>query len=65
MKEIFKGAAMKRVFVAPSRHTMRFSGSRNETGNRDDYLARKISATTLAVWKKGVAFDPKKLMLAT
>ena len=28
-------------------------------------LARKISATTLAVWKKGVAFDPKKLMLAT
>ena len=24
-------------------------------------LARKIAATTLAVWKKGEPFDPKKL----
>jgi len=24
-------------------------------------LARKIAAVTLAVWKKGEAFDPKKL----
>jgi hypothetical protein len=28
-------------------------------------LARKIAAVALIVWKKGVAFDPKKLNCTT
>jgi transposase len=66
MKEIFKGAAMKARVQGPF---ATYYAGLVARGMKPEIatitLARKISATTLAVWKKGVAFDTKKLMLAT
>jgi len=66
MKEIFKGAAMK------ARQRGAFTAYYQDLVNRGlkselatITLARKISAITLAVWKKGERFDPKKLSQTT
>jgi transposase len=66
MKEIFKGAAMKARAHGPFAayySGLLVRGLKQELATIT--LARKISAIALAVWKKGNAFDPKKLMLMT
>lgn len=66
MKEVFKGAAMKARAVgpfAPYCEALLQRGLKSELATI--VIARKISATTLAVWKKGERFDPKKLMQTT
>jgi transposase len=63
MKEIFKGAATKARVHGPFAayyEGLLARGMKPELATIT--LARKISATTLAVWKKGERFDPKKLM---
>lgn len=63
MKEIFKSAAAKaRVHGAFARYYASRVGRGMKPELATITLARKISAITLAVWKKGEAFDPKKLM---
>jgi transposase len=66
MKQIFKSAAMKarvRGPFAACYADLLSRGMKSELATIT--LARKIAAVTLAVWKKGEAFDPKKLMQTT
>jgi transposase len=66
MKEIFKSAAAKTRVRGPfaAYHAgLLARGMKPELATIT--LARKISAITLAVWKKGEAFNPKKLMQTT
>jgi transposase len=66
LKEIFKSAAIKARVRGPFAGysaTLIASGMKPELAAIT--LARKISATALAVWKKGEAFDPKKLKKTT
>jgi len=66
MKEIFKSAATKARVCGPFAGYyagLLARGMKQELATVT--LARKISAITLAVWKKGEAFDPKKLMPMT
>ena len=62
MKEIFKSAATKARVRSPFAAyyaALVAGGMKPELATIT--LARKISAITLAVWKKGERFDPKKL----
>jgi transposase len=63
MKEIFKSAATKAGVRGPfaAYYAALIAGGMKPELARIT-LARKMSAVTLAVWKKGEAFDPKKLM---
>jgi transposase len=66
MKEIFKGAAIKARIRGPFAAyyaALVAGGMKPELATIT--LARKISAITLAVWKKGEAFDPKKVTATT
>jgi hypothetical protein len=62
LKEVFisaaAGASNRKAYGS-------FLNERQKKGMRPEMarltLARKIAATALAVWKKGEAFDPKKL----
>jgi len=66
MKEIFKGAAIKARVGGPFAAcdaALIAGGMKQELATIT--LARKISAATLAVWKKGERFDPKKLIPKT
>jgi transposase len=66
MKEMFKSAAMKariRGPFAPFYAGLIARGLSQELATVT--LARKIAAITLAVWKKGETFEPKKLTKAT
>jgi transposase len=66
MKEIFKGAAIRARVGGPFAAcyaALIAGGMKQELATIT--LARKISATTLAVWKKGERFDPKKLIATT
>ena len=66
---------LKEVFIAAATSASNrkaygsFLNKRQENGMRPEMarltLARKIAATALAVWKKGEAFDPKKLNVTT
>jgi transposase len=62
MKQIFKSAAMKARVRGPFAE---YYSSLIARGMKPEVatiaLARKIAGVTLAVWKKGEAFDPKKL----
>jgi transposase len=66
MKQIFKGAAIKARTRGPFAE---FYAGLVSGGMKPELatitLARKISAITLAVWKKGESFDPKKLKKTT
>jgi transposase len=62
MKELFKSVATKARTRAPFQEYfdgLVAGGMKQELATIT--LARKIAAITLAVWKKGEAFDPKKL----
>jgi len=62
MKELFKSVANKARSRGPFKEYFEglvAGGMKPELATIT--LARKISAITLAVWKKGEAFDPKKL----
>src|SRR5215470_13114401 len=66
LKEVFIGAATS----ASNRNAYgSFLNERQKNGMRPEMarltLGRKIAATALAVWKKGEAFDPKKLNVMT
>jgi transposase len=66
LKEVFVTAATS----ASNRKAYgSFLNARQENGMRPEMarltLARKIAAIALAVWKKGEAFDPKKLNVTT
>ena len=66
MKEIFKSAAIRARAHGPLAAYyagLRTAGMTPEVATIT--LARKLGAITLAVWKKGEAFDPKKLMKST
>ena len=66
MKEIFKSAATKARVRGPFAAYyagLMARGMKPELATIT--LARKIAAITLAVWKKGEAFDPKKLTQTT
>lgn len=66
MKEIFKGAAMKARVAGPfASYCDRLLDRGLKSELATIALARKISAITLTVWKKGDRFDPKKLMQTT
>ena len=66
---------LKDVFIAAATSASNrkvygsFLNKRQENGMRPEMarltLGRKIAATALAVWKKGEAFDPKKLNVTT
>jgi transposase len=66
---------LKDVFIAAATSASNrkaygsFLNKREENGMRPEMtrltLARKIAATALTVWKKGEAFDPKKLNVTT
>ena len=66
---------LKDVFIAAATSASNrkvygsFLNKRQENGMRPEMarltLARKIAATALRVWKKGEAFDPKKLNVTT
>jgi transposase len=62
MKATFKGAALKARVRGPFAE---YYQARIASGMNPELatitLARKIAAITLAVWKKGEAFDPKQL----
>ena len=63
MKEIFKSAAIRARAHGPLATYyagLQAAGMRPEVATIT--LARKLAAITLAVWKKGEAFDPEKLM---
>jgi transposase len=66
MKEVFIGAATGGSHRAPYRS---YVEKLKQTGMRPEMarltLARKITAITLSVWKKGEKFDPKKLNWTT
>jgi transposase len=66
MKQIFKNAAFKARGQGPFAD---YYGNLIGRGMKPEVatitLARKISAVALAVWKKGEAFDPKKLKTTT
>jgi len=63
LKGIFKGAAHKAVSSPGPFHEfyecLLARGAKPSLARLT--LARKIAATTLAVWKKGVRFDPEQL----
>ena len=66
LKEVFISAATGGSLHEPYKA---FLESLTQTGMRAEMarltLARKIAAVVLTVWKKGVAFDPKKLNCIT
>src|SRR5207344_2276866 len=66
LKDIFISAAVGASSKAPYRSyvlELEGRGIRKEMARLT--LARKISAIALTIWKKGEAFDPKKLNWAT
>ena len=66
MKEVFMGAATGGSQTEPYRsylESLEKRGIRREMARLT--LARKIAAVTLAIWKKGETFDPKKLNWTT
>jgi transposase len=66
MKEIFKSAAIKARVHGPFAEyyaELVSGGMKPEVATIA--LARKIAAITLAIWKKGECFDPKKLTVKT
>ena len=66
LKELFIGAATGGSQSEPYRpylEGLKQNGMRPEMARLT--LARKISAIALSVWKKGEAFDPKKLKMTT
>jgi transposase len=66
MKEIFKGAAMKARVRGPfAAYYQALVGRGLKSELATITLARKISAITLAIWKKGERFDPKKMTQTT
>jgi transposase len=63
LKEVFKGAALTasiRGAFTPYDDTLHTHGMRPQMARLT--LARKIAAITLAVWKKGEAFDPHQVL---
>ena len=66
MKEVFIGAATGGSHSEPCRsylEALENRGIRKEMARLT--LARKIAAVALRIWKKGEAFDPKKLNWTT
>src|SRR5439155_19171587 len=66
MKEVFIGAATGGSQTEPYRsylEALEHRGIRQEMARLT--LARKIAAVALRIWKKGEAFDPKKLNWTT
>jgi hypothetical protein len=65
LKHLFKSAAIS----ASTRPSYDFYLALLEKGMRPSMarltLARKISAITLTLWKKGVSFDPQQLRQQT
>ena len=66
MKELFKSVAVKAQSRGPFKEYVdRLIARGLKVELSTITLARKISAITLAIWKKGEAFDPKKLKTTT
>jgi len=66
LKEVFISAAIGGSLHEPYKpflEKLKQNGMRAEMARLT--LARKIAAVALIVWKKGVAFDPKKLNCTT
>jgi transposase len=66
MKEVFIGAATAGMRTEPYRsylQSLEQKGMRKEMARLT--LGRKIAAVSLAIWKKGETFDPKKLNWTT
>ena len=66
LKEVFIGAATggsRHEPYGPFLDGLKKNGMRAEMARLT--LARKVAAVALIVWKKGEAFDPKKLKVTT
>jgi hypothetical protein len=62
MKEVFKGAAKTAITSEPFRqYYQRLIDQKMRPEMALLTVARKISAITLAIWKKGENFDPERV----
>jgi hypothetical protein len=62
MKAVFKGASETAIKKAPfNQYYQRMIDNKMRPEMARLTVARKISAITLAVWKKGEEFDPEKV----
>ena len=62
MKTVFKGASETAINKAPFKeYYQRLIDNKMRPEMARLTVARKISAITLAVWKKGEKFDPEKV----
>jgi ketol-acid reductoisomerase len=63
LKQVFKGAALNAIRT--NEQFKQYYQRMIDKGMRPEMavltVARKLSAVTLVIWKKGVKFDPEKL----